>query len=128
MRFLLLFIFWVPLISCSSSEGFLGYGTDPQKIRTYTSTPVFSADETVYWVFQLKSLPSPNLFGVKLERNELGWLRIETVSLMADQEFKVISSQYPPMKPGLYKITIFHNQEILSTSMFRLVAATQGLY
>jgi hypothetical protein len=33
----------------------------------------------------------------------------------------VISHMYPPMKPGLYRITIYHDMEILDTSEFRLI-------
>lgn len=122
IKWLLFFSILAQFSNCSGKpKGFFGFGKDPYEIRTYSTTPVFNADDRLYWVYQLKKHLSPNLYGVRLERNELGWLNLETKSLKADQEFKVLSYHYPPMKPGLYRITIYHNMEIFDQGKFRLI-------
>lgn len=129
--FISLIILILPVLflgSCSQDKGFWGFGTNLRNIRSYASTPIFSADDSIYWVYQFKTLPSPNLFGVKLERNELGWLPISTRTMKADREFSVLTNQYPPMKPGLYKLTLYHKQKVLDTTLFRLVPVNSGLY
>jgi hypothetical protein len=119
--FLPIFFMFFSLSSCAKKKGFFGFGNDRLNLRTYRTIPVFQADNNLYWVYQLKTFFKPNLYGVKLERDELGWLNLQTISLKADTEFLVISHMYPPMKPGLYRITIYHDMEILDTSEFRLI-------
>ncbi len=127
VAFLLIILIFVILVlsgmvSCSAEKGHFGFGSSRHKIRAYKSTPVFMSNQEMYWAYQVKGNFTLNLFGVKLERNELRWLHIETVSLKADPEFAVLSMKYPPMKPGLYRITIYHKQKVLDIGHFRLVS------
>lgn len=111
----------IVVFSCGLEQGNFGYGTSRQDLKGYRDRlPVFSADESVHWVYHLPGAGGQP-FGVRLERQGLGWVQMETLTLVADKEFDTIYHHYASLKPGLYRLTIYEDQEPLDRSQFRVV-------